>query len=198
MNSKILFVPLLLATTAVAQTQLVRGDIESISGTNQFRLDCTDIQLVSRTVNLQQLHNASQQQKIDYEMQVNLVGSNPTVLDVVSAVPIAEILDMGNLRIGRSDSWEVRGTPGSAAAVFLTARSLTSYLPFGTAGTWLLGSTNVLVNQGKISGQGQLRFDLTPPNLPALVGAEFTSQALVAEPSGLLITNPGCKVLQNR
>src|SRR5690606_31444330 len=53
---------LLVAALLPAQTQLVRGDIDSIPQSNRFRLDCTNIQLVTSTVNLQQLHDASKQQ----------------------------------------------------------------------------------------------------------------------------------------
>ena len=35
--------PVLLASTALAQPQLVRGDIDGIQGTNRFQLECTQI-----------------------------------------------------------------------------------------------------------------------------------------------------------
>lgn len=199
MKTLLLAAPLLLATTTFAQTQLVRGDIDGIQGTNQFQLDCTQIPLTSTTVNLQQLHNLSQQNNIEFEMQVVNVGTPAQpVLNVVSANQIPEMFDMGNLRFGRSETWEVFGVPGSAAFVFMTWRPLTSYLPVGPAGTWVLGGTVLTMGQGTISPIGQFRFNFTMPTIQSLVGFEFTSQAAVVEPTGnLVLTNPDCKEVRD-
>ncbi|MEM7203302.1 MAG: hypothetical protein AAF628_23770 [Planctomycetota bacterium] len=68
--------------------------------------------LVSSVVNLQALHDASRQQDIEYEMSVQNIGTpGAPILDVLSAVEIPETLDMGNLRFGRSETWEVFGRP---------------------------------------------------------------------------------------
>lgn len=200
MKTATLFVaPILLVTTAFAQPQLVRGDVDSIQGTNQFQLDCTQIRLVSTAVNLQQLHNISQQNDIEFEMMVNNIGT-PTqpVLDVLSATQIPEIFDMGNLRFGRSESWEVFGVPGSRTAVYIGLRAGTLYHPGGALGTWLLGAEAGQIALGTINAVGRFRFQFTMPTIPQLVGVEFTSQALVIEPAGrLLITNPDCKEVRN-
>ena len=189
---------LLMATAAVGQTQLVRGDIADVPGTNQFLLDCTNIQLVSSTVNLQQLHEQSRGQNIDYAMQVTDVSGNGTVLNVVTASVIPEVLNMGNLRFGRTETWEVLGTPGSLVGVWVTARALTSYLPVGSLGTWLLGANTLLVRQGQIGGGGQLQFGIQMPTLPALVGVDFTAQSVILDPSNqLTITHPDCKTVRS-
>ena len=45
---------------------------------------------------------------------------------------------------------------------------------------------------------GRFRFNFTMPTIPQLVGVEFTSQAVVVEPTGLLlVTNPDCKDVRN-
>ena len=182
-----------------AQTQLVRGDIDGIKNTRLFQLDCTHIRLVSTTVNLQKLHDASRQNNIEYEMQVRDVSSGGTkMLNVISAKAITEMMNMGNLRFGRSDTWEVFGPSGSLAVVFLQSRSMTSYLPLGSAGTWLLGGNAILFNFGTITN-GSFRFNFQPPTIQSLVGQEFSSQALiVSRNGGLTITNPDCKEVRSK
>ena len=189
---------ILIATTAAtAQTQLVRGEVDSVSGTNRFVLDCTRIPLVSATVDLRALHDATRQQDLFVEMQVRNAGSpSQPVLDVVSATIRPETFDMGNLRFGRSESWEVFGVPGSPAWVFVNHRSQTGYLPLGAAGTWLLGNA-LPIRNGTISGVGRFRFEFTMPTLPALVGQEFSAQAIVQENGVFRITEPDCKEVRN-
>lgn len=192
-----------LATTLTAgltaQTQLVRGDVDGIQNTQGlFQLECTQVRLVSSTVNLQALHDASRQQDIEYEMQVTQVGTNPVTLDVVSATQIFEMFDMGNLRFGRNETWEVFGVPGNPAAVYMDLRANTNYAPFGSWGTWVLGPNAFLFNQGTINALGRFRFQFTMPNLPQFVGVEFTAQALTLDANGApLITNPDCKEVRN-
>ncbi len=194
--SKILLVTALCLSPLAAQTQLVRGDIDQQRGTNRFFLDCTDsVELISNTVSLAALHTASQQQNFEYAMQVRLVSVGATtVLDVVSATQIPEMFQMGNLRFGRRETWEVFGTPGSFSVIYGSLRASAGYIPFGAAGTWVIGTPNVLINQGVIAANGQWRFDLQMPTLPALVGTEITSQAVLLDNAGTLtITNPDCK-----
>jgi len=199
MKINLFVAPILLATTAFAQPQLVRGDVDGIQGTNRFQLECTQIPLVSNAVNLQALHNLSSGQDIEFEMMVNNIGTlQSPVLDVLSAQQIPEIFDMGNLRFGRSETWEVFGVPNSRTAVYLGLRAGTQYHPFGPFGTWVMGPESVLLQLGTISGLGRFQFRFTMPTIPQLVGVEFTSQALVVEPSGsLLITNPDCKEVRD-
>ncbi len=189
---------LLLATTLSAQTQLVRGDIDSIQNTNRWRLDCTNIELVSQTVNLQALHDASRQQDIEYELQVRDVStSTQTILNVISATTIPELFDMGNIRLGRSDRWHVMGPVGHAAAVYLTGNaSNTAYLPLGAMGTWLLTNFNLLT-VGQISALGRYEFNLTPPNNSSLVGLVFTGQAITVGAGAISITNAQCKEVRS-
>jgi hypothetical protein len=152
---------LISATAATAQTQLVRGDVDRVQNSQNFQLDCTTIRLVSSTVNLQQLHDQSRQQDIEYEMQVNDVSAGGvTILDVLSARAIPELMDMGNIRLGRSDSWEVLGAPGSSALVFVNAGNQTRYLPAGSMGTWLLNTNFLFFQFGVISSAGQFRVRL--------------------------------------
>lgn len=190
----------LLIAAGHAQTQLVRGDVDSVQGTNRFVLACTTIQLVSRTVNLQQLHDQSRQQDIEYEMQVRDVSAGgKTILDVVSAKAIPELFDMGNLRLGRADRWQVMGAPGSATAVYITATGLTGYTPVGAAGTWLLGNTFFFLHAGAIGNTGLFQFSWQPPDIQGLVGQSFAAQAIVLDRNGgLLIANAQCKEVRAR
>jgi hypothetical protein len=189
---------ILFSGIAGAQTQLLRGDIGDIRGTNRFLLDGTTIELVSSTVNLQVLHDQSRQQNIDYEMRVTLVSAPPVVLNVVSAVSIPEMMDMGNMRLGESSRWQVNGTPGSTAWVFIGATAFTAYTPVGPLGTFLLGGPVALLAQGTINGQGQFEFNFTTPNDPSFVGVEITSQAVVQLPAGnFLVTNPDSRVIES-
>ncbi|MCA8956222.1 MAG: hypothetical protein KDC87_09110 [Planctomycetes bacterium] len=193
-SSLFLFASLALASLVPAQTQLVRGDVDSIQNTNRWRLDCTNIELVSTTVDLQALHNASRQQDIEYEMQVIDV-SQPGLpkLNVISARAIPEIFDMGNIRFGRSDTWAVSGAAGSSFGIWITLPQATSYAPFGSWGTWLLGQHPMLFAQGTIPATGRFEFKYQPPTVPAWVGVTIVGQAVVVQGSSILITNPGCK-----
>ena len=185
-----LFVPTVLAPTVTAQTQLLRGKVEDVKNTqNRFVLDCTNIPLTSTRLNLNLL--VGQQ----YIMQVTNTGTatSPS-LEVQSVTATTKIFDMGNIRLGRSDRWQVRGKPNSTTAVGVTATSLTSYTPMGPLGTFLLGPNFVLLRRGTLNQLGVFEFSYQPPNLTSLVGMSFTGQALIQEPNGfLLLSNPDCK-----
>ena len=188
----------LAATTATAQqTQLLRGEVDSVSGTNNFVVECTNIRLVSSTLNLQQMHNQTRQQDLYFDMQVRDVSTGgQRILDVVSAVLQTETFDMGNLRFGRSESWEVFAPSGAMVWVFINHISGTSYLPLGTAGTALIGPNALLMRQGTAAA-GRLRFNFQMPTIPQLVGQVFTSQALISDNGALRVTEPDCKAVRN-
>lgn len=190
---------LLLTAAIPAQLQLVRGDVDAVQGTNIFRLECTNIRLVSQTVNLQALHDASRQQDIEYEMQVRDVSQGgETVLDVVTAKTIPEIFSMGNIRLGRSDTWELFGTPGSAAGMFVTLPAFTSYVPLGPAGAWLVGSQSLIFASGTVNAIGQFQVRFEPPNDPGLVGMVVFGQGVLVQNGALLLANPDCKEVRSR
>jgi hypothetical protein len=189
------FPPLALTALALslpAQTQLVRGKVEDIPQTNRFVLDCTSIPLVSTTLDLNAMVGNQ------WNLQVVNVGTatNP-ILDVRSATSAVKIFDMGNLRIGRAERWQVNHAPGSQTAVFVNATSLTTYGPFGAAGTWLLGGNSVFMTGGTVNNQGQFEFSFTTPNVPQLVGVSFSGQALVMTLANeLVIANADCKEIR--
>ncbi len=189
----------LLATVASAQTQLVRGEVDGIQGTaNLFQLDATHIRLVSSTLNLQTLHDATHQNDMQLEMQVVQIGSNPTTLDVVSANVVPEMFSMGNLRFGDSNTWELFGPSGAQYAVFVNFRANTSYAPIGAAGTWVLGASIGVLQSGTIGPFGQVQFQFTMPDSPSLLGVEVSSQAVMVEGgSNLIITNPDSKTVED-
>lgn len=186
---------LLLAASVLAaglssQTQLLRGKIENVQNTqNRFFLDCTNIPLTSTALNLNNLVGNQ------YIMQVVNTGSaSSPSLEVKSVTATTKIFDMGNIRLGRADRWQVRWKAGSTTAVGVTATAATSYVPLGPIGTFLLGPQFVLLKQGKVNQLGVFEFSFQPPNIQSLVGLSVTGQALVQEPNGfLLLSNPDCK-----
>ena len=92
-----------LATSIAAQTTTLRGKVEDVPGTaNQFFLDGTNLPMVSTVLNL---NTVVGQQAI---MQVVNIGT-PTVpvIRVDSSVPTTQVMDMGNLRLGQSSTFEV-------------------------------------------------------------------------------------------
>jgi hypothetical protein len=188
-----LLIPFLTASV-FAQTYAIRGDIDSIQNTNLFELDCTRIRLVSTTVDLQALHNASRQQDIEYDMQVSVVSTgNPTILNVISATAVPEQFNMGNLRFGRSETWDLAGSAGSIYQVWVNARNATSFLPTSFNNAWFMGPTAVPAFQGVMSANF-IQFRFTMPTIPALVGVEFSAQTLLLSPSNVLtITHPDCR-----
>lgn len=188
-----------LTADAQAQTRIVRGDVDGIRNTaGLFVLDCTNIRLQSSTVNLQALHDASRQQNINYEMVVNEVGTaqNP-VLDVVSATVIAEDFDMGNLRFGRSDSWEVFATPFAQVEVWVDARVSTRYQPLDPFNTWYLGPDAQPILRGTANAFGLFQTQFLMPTVPSLLGLEVTGQAGFVDAQGVTLTALDCKEIRS-
>jgi hypothetical protein len=182
----------LLATTLTAQTHTLRGKVEDVSGTtNQFYLDGTNIPLVSSVLNL----NAWQGQQA--VLQVVDVGSaSAPVLRVDGAVATTKVMDMGNLRLGQSSTFEVTAPAGSAAFMFLDFLSNTGFTPFGGFGVWLLGASPYLMASGFTGGQNQFQVQFATPNNPALVGLSITSQALVGDHGNWFFSNPDNKSVE--
>lgn len=186
---------LALAAVLPAQTQTVRGEVEDVRNTqNQFYLKCTNIPLVSSTVDLRALEQANQQLILQV---INAGTPAAPVLDVQSTVVTPRIMDMGNLRFGRSERWEVNADPGTFAMVFIGLTQNTRYVPLGGLGTLLLGNDAAALNSGFVNGQGQFQFNFTMPTLPQLLGTSVTSQALASVGGSYLISNPDCKEIEN-
>lgn len=191
----IAFTCLLTLTTALsAQTQSLRGKVEDVQNTqHQFYLDCTNIPLVSTAVNL----NAWVGQEAS--MLVTNVGtaSAPTLrIDAITAA--TKVFDMGNLRLGRTDRWEVNAPAGSFAFLFVDFTANTAYTPFGAFGTWLLGPGAATLASGFTNGQNQFEIDYTMPVIPALVGISLTGQALVGTGGVWSLSNPDCKAIRQQ
>ena len=180
---------LILSGHAQAQTQLLRGKVEDVSNEqNEFFLDGTNIPLISKRFDLDSF--VGQQQVMGV---VNVGTATEPVLDVISFASTAKIFDMGNLELGRSKRWEVMAPTGSLAIVFVNFTDQTSYLPFGSAGTWLLGESAAAMAAGVTDEDRQFQFDFTMPNIPDLVGTSFTAQALVQTDGVFSISNPDNK-----
>lgn len=198
MNIRFPFLLLALTASTLAQTQLVRGDIEDQN--NIFFLDCANqVRLVSNTVNLRALHDASRQQDIEYEMQVIDVSSGgQRTLDVITATAIPEQFNMGNLRFGRSDRWEFFGPAGTIASIWMNARALGIWAPIPGLGAWLVGLPALHIRDGVTDALGRFQFNLQPPTVPDLVGVAFTAQAIYQLPNGFIgISNADCKLVRN-
>lgn len=196
MRSSTLFAPVALAIAAAlpAQTQTMRASVEDVQGTqNQFYIDCTNIPAVSSTINL----NTIISQEMIFEV-VNIGTAANPILDIRSATPTTKVFDMGNLRIGQSARWQVNAPAGSFGMVFLDFTSRTGYQPFGSFGVWLLSSNAVTLSSGFTNAQNQFEFNYTVANVPQLVGSSFTGQALVGTGGTFFLSNPDCKVLENR
>jgi hypothetical protein len=183
---------LALASLMPAQTQTLRGSVEDVRNTqNQFYLECTNIPVVSSTMNLNLLVNQDSILEV-----VNIGTPGAPVLDVRAATPTAKVFGMGNLRLNRSDRWQVNAAPGSFTIVYFGETAGTGWMPFGAAGVWLLGNNHIALTSGFTSNFGQFEFSLFVPNVPHLLGTSYTGQALVFSPTSAFISNPDCKVVE--
>jgi hypothetical protein len=184
---------LILAGHAPAQTQILRGKVEDVSHTqDEFFLDGTNIPLISSRFELDDFVG---EQRV---MQVINVGTDTDpVLDIVELGSAAKIFDMGNLKLGRTGTWEVMAPTGSLAVIYVNFTDQTSYLPFGPAGTWLIGLSAVPFAAGTTDEDGQFEFRFTMPILPGLVGTSFTAQALVKTDGVYSISNPDSREVRS-
>lgn len=190
--SRILFSTALVAASAVAQGQIVRGEVEDVRNTfNQFYFKCTNIPVTSTAVSLAAI------QDTQGEFTVQNVGTATSpAFEVLSFTPALKQFDMGNIRLGRTDTWEITGAPGELFFFFVGATNNTGYTPFGAAGTWLLGMDAATLVTGVIPPLGRFQTQIGPPNNQQLVGLEFTGQALIGGPAGWKLTNPDCKTVR--
>ncbi len=184
----------LLASSALAQTFPVRGDIDAIQGTNLFELDCTRIRLVSTTVNLQILHDASRQQNIEYDMMVTDVSAGGlTILNVLSATAVAEQFNMGNLRFGRSETWDLSAPAGTRYGMFINVRNATSLATLGLNNPWFLGPNAVLLLSGTMP-TNFIQVPFTMPTIPSMVGVEISAQTVLLDAANnVSLTHLDCK-----
>ena len=184
---------LLSASLLSAQTQTLRGKVEDVQGTaNQFVLDGTNLPLVSTALNLNLWIG---QQAILQVVNVGTPGA--PLLRVDAAVATTKILDMGNLQLGQTDTWEVRASAGSVAFLFLDRTSSTGFLPLFGFGVWVLGVTPYQVAWGFTNGANVFQVPFTTPADPTLIGLPITSQALVGDPTNAwYFSNPDNKTVQ--
>ena len=192
MNRFLLFsltIPTLLVSTTIAQTQLVRGKVEDVRNTqNQFFLDCTNLKVVSTTMDLNKIVGLQGDLLV-----VNTGSATNPVLDVQSFTPAAKIFDMGNLDLNKSARWQVNAAPGTFATMMVAPTSATSYLPLGPIGTWLLGLNAQFLASGVTNGQAQFEISFTMPNAPELVGISISGQAFTFSNGNVLLSNTDCK-----
>ena len=188
----LLSVTFVLATSLAAQTVTLRGKVEDVSGTqNQFILDGTNLPLVSTALDLNTLIG---QQAI---MQVVDIGTpGVPVIRVDSSVPTTKVMDMGNLRLGQTSTFEVDAPAGSAAFMFLDFTSNTGFLPAGALGTWLLGLSPYLLAGGITNGQNQFQTQFFTPPDPQLLGLKISGQAFVGDHGFWFFSNVDGKTVE--
>lgn len=193
MKSTVLTLTLLATAGALsAQTQTLRGKVEDVQGTqNQFFLDCTNIPLVSNALDLNAWVGLQAVLQV-----VNVGTASAPILRVESAVAATKVFDMGNLRQGRADRWEVNAPAGSFALMAVDFTSNTGYTPAGPLGTLLLGGNAAVVASGITNGQNQFEISFFVPSLPSLVGTSFTGQALVGDHGNWFLANADCKSVE--
>jgi hypothetical protein len=184
---------LAIAALLPAQTQTVRGQIEDVpnSQPRTFVLDCTTIPVQSSTLNLGMMLDTPAILDV-----VNVGTAQAPVLEVSAVTPTARNFEMGNLRIGHPDRWEVFAPTGSFALVFVDFTAHTGWMPFGSSGVFLLGGGAATLTSGMTNQEGKLEFNFTMPNVPQLVGSSFTAQSLIGDHGNWLFSNPDCKVAQ--
>ncbi|MBX3462286.1 MAG: hypothetical protein KF830_03875 [Planctomycetes bacterium] len=184
---------LLTTSFAATQTATVRGKVEDVSGTtNQFVLDGTVLPLVSTALNL----NAWRGQPAVLQV-VNVGTAAAPVLRVDAAAPTTALMDMGNLRLGNTSTWEVTAPNGSFVLIAIDFTANTGFLPLDPFGTYLLGPNPYLLASGFTNAPDRFRVAVTVPPDQTLLDAAVTSQAIVGNPAGSwYFSDPDHKVVQ--
>lgn len=184
----------LLATSfATAQTATLRGKVEDVQGTqNKFYLGGTRLPLVSTALNL----NTWLGQQA--ELQVTNVGpAAAPVLRVDAAVTIAASMDMGNLGLGKTSTFEVAAPTGAFTFLFVDFTDNGGFAPIQGAGTYLLGAAPALLAQGFTNAPNRFQVQFTMPTDQTLLGFEITSQAVFGTVAGgWQLSNVDSKVVQ--
>lgn len=183
----------LLATLLPAQSVTLRGTIEDVQGTaNQFFLDGTNVSLFSTALNLNQLQG---QQLVMQVVDVGVPGA--PLVRVDSAVPATQILNMGNLRLGQTSTFDAVAPTNSLACFFLDLTANTSFFPLFDWGSWVLSPTPVPIGASFTTAPNLVQMPFTTPADPSLTGLHITCQALICEPGGLwYLSNPDDKTVR--
>jgi len=182
----------ILSAATSAQTT-IRGKVEDAQGTaNQFYLDGTNIPVVSNVLDLNQWQG--QHAFLDV---TNIGTVAAPMLRIDAATGTTKMMDMGNLRLGQTKTWEVFAPTGTAAFIFMDWTANAGFLPIpGFGGAWLMGSQPFLL-AGGITFGGVYQTTYTTPNNPALIGLEVSSQAFVGAQNTWEFSNVDSRTVEN-
>ena len=178
---------LLTTTFATAQTTTLRGKVEDVQGTqNQFFLDGTNVPMVSTALNL---NTWLGQQAV---MQVVNVGTTAApVLRVDAATATTKVMDMGNMRLGQSSTWQIALMPPCRSHASCAGSNVQR------KGLAMDGGNPVLLAAGFTNAPNLFQVQITTIPDQTLVGLEITSQAIVGDPGdNWYFSNPDNKTVQ--
>lgn len=185
---------LVLSPLAAAQSVMLRGKVEDVSGTSgQFFVDCTGVDLSSAAFNL----NLFVGSQTEIHGTWNGSSTNPAIV-VTDIQVVPESFEIGGGgKIGEAAKPTVTGAPGSLAVTF--ASTSTSFAPLGAWGSSFLGGNPFHTGTGTIPGGGKLELSVHVPNDPTLIGVDVFGQGAIIDTvaGSVLLTNPDCKTLES-
>ncbi len=177
------------ALPGVAQSITLDGLVEDLPGGAGFQVGCTDVVLVSESVDLDALKGDS--------WRLTGIVSAASVVTVESAAPLDGFLELGgNGQAGGTLEFRVEGTPGETVLLLFSLG--TALLPTAQAGTLLLDPTTMIVLlSGVVDASGTFEFTAAIPDNPDYQDLLIFVQGLrLPGTGGKVLTNVDCVTLQ--
>jgi hypothetical protein len=185
----------LLSGPALGQQVTFRGQVEDVQGTqNQFFVDCTDISLTSAAFDL----NLFVGEQTEITGLWNGSAAFPSV-EVTAIETVAQSFSIGGgAKIGEKINFGVMGENGDIGVGFASAGP--GFLPFAPHGVIQVDFANgFIVGSGTIFSAGDVEFEFSIPDNPALVGMEIWGQGAVIDPTtfAMVLTNSDCRAIED-